>query len=61
MTTTDELLAMQAEARKIYVDPALVTYAVRLVAATRAPDKAGLHGPWPLHSLWRVARAPPSA
>jgi MoxR-like ATPase len=40
----DELLAMQAEARKIYIDPALVTYAVRLVAATRAPAKAGLPG-----------------
>src|ERR1700685_2927719 len=37
---------MQAEARKIYIDPALVTYAVRLVAATRNPAKAGLqdHG-----------------
>jgi MoxR-like ATPase len=44
VTTTDELLAMQAEARKIYIDPALVTYAVRLVAATRTPAKAGLPG-----------------
>jgi MoxR-like ATPase len=46
VTTTDELLAMQAECRRIYVDPALVTYAVRLVAASRNPAKAGLqdHG-----------------
>jgi MoxR-like ATPase len=46
VTTTDELLAMQAECRKIYIDPALVTYAVRLVAASRNPAKAGLqdHG-----------------
>ena len=46
VTNTDELLAMQAECRRIYVDPALVTYAVRLVAASRNPAKAGLadHG-----------------
>jgi MoxR-like ATPase len=46
VTSTDELLAMQAGARRIYIDPALVTYAVRLVAASRNPAKAGLqdHG-----------------
>jgi len=46
VTTTDALLQMQNAARKIYVDPALITYAVRLVAATRDPGKAGLadHG-----------------
>ena len=43
VSNTDELLAMQAQARKVYVDPALVTYAVRLVAATRNPAKARLH------------------
>ena len=32
---------MQKESRKVYVDPSLVTYAVRLVAATRDPRKAG--------------------
>jgi MoxR-like ATPase len=42
VTSTDELLAMQAQSRKVYVDPALITYAVRLVAATRDPAKAGL-------------------
>ncbi len=46
VTSTDALLQMQAQARKVYVDPALITYAVRLVAATREPGKAGLadHG-----------------
>jgi MoxR-like ATPase len=44
VTTAEELLAMQARARQVYVDPALISYAVRLVAATRAPEKAGLHG-----------------
>jgi MoxR-like ATPase len=42
VATTEQLLEMQAKARKIYVDPALITYAVRLVAATREPMKAGL-------------------
>jgi MoxR-like ATPase len=46
VATADELLAMQAASRKLYVDPSLVTYAVRLVAATRYPDRVGLkdHG-----------------
>jgi MoxR-like ATPase len=46
VASAEELLAMQARARAVYVDPALVSYAVRLVAATRAPEKAGLrdHG-----------------
>ena len=55
VTTTDELLAMQAEARRIYIDPALVTYAVRLVAASRNPAKAGLQDHAPPYSLRRVA------
>jgi MoxR-like ATPase len=42
VTTTDQLLEMQSQARKLYVDPSLITYAVRLVAATREPGKAGL-------------------
>ena len=46
VTTTETLLAMQQESRRVYVDPSLVTYAVKLVAATRDPRKAGLsdHG-----------------
>jgi len=39
---TDELLAMQQAADKVYVDPALYEYAVRLATATRAPDRHGL-------------------
>ena len=42
VTNTENLLAMQQQARKVYVDPSLVTYAVKLVAATRDPRKAGL-------------------
>jgi len=40
--TTDGLLAMQRAADKVFVDPALMSYAVRLTAATRDPGKHGL-------------------
>ena len=39
---TAQLQLMQKECRKVYVDPSLVQYAVRLVAATREPSKVGL-------------------
>jgi MoxR-like ATPase len=42
VTSTDALLEMQAAVRRLYVDPSLMIYAVKLVAATRAPDKCGL-------------------
>lgn len=40
--TTDELLALQQEAARVYVDPSLIEYAVRLVGATRKPGDYGL-------------------
>jgi MoxR-like ATPase len=40
--STDDLLALQREAAQVYVDPALHEYAVRLVTATRTPDRHGL-------------------
>ena len=43
VTSTDELLEMQKAVRKLYVDPSLMIYAVKLVAATRNPEKVGLH------------------
>ena len=42
VTTTDELLAMQRKSRSLYVDPSLISYAVRLVSATRNPERAGI-------------------
>jgi len=39
---TDELLAMQQSADKVYVDPALYEYSVRLATATRNPGRNGL-------------------
>jgi MoxR-like ATPase len=41
MSAEDILVAQQA-ARALYVDPALIRYAVQLVAATRNPERAGL-------------------
>ncbi|MFC3682855.1 AAA family ATPase [Hydrogenophaga luteola] len=42
VATTDQLAALQAQCREVYVDPSLVQYAVKLVSATRTPDKHGL-------------------
>jgi len=39
---TMQLAALQADCRNVYVDPALVQYGVRLVAATRFPERMGL-------------------
>jgi MoxR-like ATPase len=40
--STEGLLAMQAAADRVYVDPALFEYAVRLATATRTPEAYGL-------------------
>jgi MoxR-like ATPase len=40
--TTDDLLALQKETDKVYVDPALIEYAVRMVTASRKPQTVGL-------------------
>jgi MoxR-like ATPase len=37
-----DLVAMRARVSQVYVDPAVVDYAVRLVSATRAPATVGL-------------------
>ncbi len=40
--TTDQLMALQLEVDKVYVDPALIEYAVKVVNATRSPQTVGL-------------------
>ena len=40
--TTDQLLALQKDSDRVYVDPALIEYAVRMVTATRKPQDVGL-------------------
>ncbi len=42
VATTGQLAGLQQLCREVYVDPALVQYAVKLVAATREPARAGL-------------------
>ena len=38
---SEQLLLLQQEADKVYVDPALIEYAVKLVTATRKPELVG--------------------
>ena len=40
--TTEQLLGLQQAADRVYVDPALIEYAVRMVTATRKPKDYGL-------------------
>jgi MoxR-like ATPase len=40
--TTQELSALQTETERVYADPALIEYAVRMVTATRHPQDYGL-------------------
>ncbi len=40
--TTAQLLDLQREADRVYVDPALIEYAVRMVTATRKPKEYGV-------------------
>jgi MoxR-like ATPase len=40
--TTSQLLNLRREAAAVFVDPSLIQYAVRLVAATREPEKSGV-------------------
>jgi MoxR-like ATPase len=42
VATTAQLAELQAACRRVYVDPSLLQYAVRLVAATRRPIEHGL-------------------
>ena len=40
--SVEELLALRGDVEKVYVDPSLIEYAVRLATATRRPDTCGL-------------------
>ena len=42
VATTEQLAALQAQCRNVYVDPALIQYVVKLVSATRDPEKQGI-------------------
>src|SRR5712672_464179 len=40
--TTDQLVGLQQKVDRIYVDPALIEYSVKMVTATRKPQEIGL-------------------
>jgi len=42
VATTEQIGALQRECRRVYVEPSLMQYAVRLAAATRHPEQYGL-------------------
>ena len=42
IATTEQLRVLQESCREVYVDPALIQYAVKLVSATRDPARVGL-------------------
>jgi MoxR-like ATPase len=41
VASMDQLAALQQECRAVFVDPALITWVVRLVGATRDPQRVG--------------------
>ena len=42
VATTEQLAELQQECRRVFVDPSLITYVVRLVTASREPERAGI-------------------
>lgn len=42
VVTTEQLVNLSREAEKVYVDPSLIEYAVRLATATREPERFGI-------------------
>jgi MoxR-like ATPase len=40
--TTPQLIDLQRQVEQVYIDPALIEYAVRLATATREPDRFGI-------------------
>jgi MoxR-like ATPase len=60
-----QLIGLRAECEKVYVDPALIRYAVRLVAASREPERYGvadtdryvMYGASPRASIYLIVTA----
>ena len=57
VATTEQLAALQLACRKVYVDPSLIQYAVRLVSATRKPAQHDLKALVPLITYGASPRA----
>ena len=58
VATTDQLAVLQTQCRAVYVDPSLVQYAVKLVSATRTPERHGLKDMGRLITYGASPRAP---
>ncbi|MDO8490781.1 MAG: MoxR family ATPase [Dehalococcoidia bacterium] len=43
VVTTEQLIDLRRQTERVYVDPSLIQYAVRLATATREPDKFGIN------------------
>jgi MoxR-like ATPase len=57
MLTPDDLVRLQAAAGRVYVDPAVADYAVRVVVATRTPAALGVDGVAPYLAVGASPRA----
>ena len=57
VASMEQLAALQRECRRVYVDPSLTQYAVRLVTATRRPADVGLKELAPMLSFGASPRA----
>jgi MoxR-like ATPase len=57
VTSTEHLAEMQRECRNGFVDPSLIQYAVRLVAATRDPERLGVRDVAPFLTCGASPRA----
>jgi MoxR-like ATPase len=54
---SDQLRLLQRECRRVYVEPSLIQYAVKLATATRAPDPHLTYGASPRASIHLVESA----
>ncbi len=57
VASMEQLAALQRECRRVYVDPSLVQYAVKLVTTTRAPAEVGLKDLAPMITFGASPRA----
>jgi MoxR-like ATPase len=55
--TTDQLVDLQQQAAQVYVDPALIEFAIRLVTATREPKEYGIEEATPYITYGASPRA----
>jgi MoxR-like ATPase len=57
VASTEQLKELQNECRRVYVEPSLIQYAVKLANASRAPDKYLTYGASPRASIHLIEGA----